>query len=267
MSVLQEIVRDVRADLAAREARVGPAVLEEMVAAAAPPLDAVAALRGDTVRVIAEIKRRSPAKGPLADIDDPAGLAGAYVAGGAAAISVLTEPRRFGGSLADLTAVRAAVPVPVLRKDFIVSAYQLWEARAHGADLVLLIVAALGQPELESLLRQATDLGLTTLVETHDAEEVRRAVDAGARVIGINARNLNTLAVDPGVFATLAALVPDDVVRVAESGVRVPTDVGVYRDAGAAAVLVGEALVTSADPGASVAALVAAGRRPAGASR
>ncbi|PSK66863.1 Indole-3-glycerol phosphate synthase [Micromonospora sp. MH33] len=267
MSVLQEIVQDVRVDLAAREMLVDLAALEAAVATTAPPLDAVAALRGDTVRVIAEIKRRSPAKGPLAAIDDPAGLAEAYVAGGAAAVSVLTEPRRFDGSLADLTAVRAAVRVPVLRKDFIVSPYQLWEARAFGADLVLLIVAALGQAELEALLREATELGMTTLIEAHDAEEVRRAVDAGARVVGINARNLNTLEVDPGVFATLAALVPDDVVRVAESGVRVPADVSAYRDAGAAAVLVGETLVTSADPRATVTALVAAGRRPAGVAR
>ncbi|MEU7752210.1 indole-3-glycerol phosphate synthase TrpC [Micromonospora sp. NPDC049101] len=267
MSVLQEIVRGVRADLAEREALVELADLQAAAATAAPPLDVVAALRGDAVRVIAEIKRRSPARGPLAAIEDPAGLAEAYVAGGAAAVSVLTEPRRFGGSLADLSAVRAAVRVPVLRKDFIVSPYQLWEARAHGADLVLLIVAALGQAELESLLRQATELGMTTLVEAHDAEEVRRAVDAGARVVGINARDLNTLRVDRGVFATMAALVPDDVVRVAESGVRVPADVSAYREAGAAAVLVGETLVTSADPRGSVAALVAAGQRPAGVAR
>ena len=161
-------------------------------------------LRADGVAVIAEVKRSSPSKGELAPIADPAALAADYEAGGAHVISVLTEQRRFGGSLADLAAVRAAVDVPVLRKDFIVTSYQLWEARAYGADLVLLIVAALEQNALTSLVERAESLGLTPLVEVHDEEEVARAVDAGAKVIGVNARNLKTLEVDRDTFARVA---------------------------------------------------------------
>ncbi len=151
--------------------------------------------------VIAEVKRRSPSKGDLADIPDPAALAAAYARGGAAAISVLTEERRFGGSLDDLRAVRAAVDVPVLRKDFIVTGYQLLEARAAGADLVLLIVAALDDDQLRRLHDEARELGLTVLVEVHDEAETERAVALGAELVGVNARNLKTLEVDDGTFA------------------------------------------------------------------
>jgi indole-3-glycerol phosphate synthase len=185
-----------------------------------------------------------------------------YEAGGAATISVLTEGRRFGGSLADLRAVRAAVRTPVLRKDFIVSSYQLFEARAAGADLALLIVAALEQSALESLIERAESIGLTPLVEVHDEEEVARALDAGARLIGVNARNLRTLQVDRDTFSRLAPLIPDDVVRVAESGVRGPHDVFEYAKQGANVVLVGETLVKGKDPRSAVADLVAAGAHP-----
>jgi indole-3-glycerol phosphate synthase len=202
--------------------------------------------------VIAEVKRRSPSKGDLADIPDPAELAGQYAAGGAAAISVLTEQRRFGGSLADLRTVRAAVATPLLRKDFMVTPYQLHEARAAGADLVLLIVAALDQPLLEKLYAEARGLGLTVLVEVHDAEETRRAVDLGAELIGVNARNLKTLDIDPDSFGRLAPLIPDTVVRVAESGISGPEDVLRYAEQGANVVLVGEALVRDGDPEAAV---------------
>ncbi|HTY73280.1 MAG TPA: indole-3-glycerol phosphate synthase TrpC, partial [Actinomycetes bacterium] len=178
-------------------------------------------------------------------------------------ISVLTEGRRFGGSLHDLEAVRAAVDVPLLRKDFIVSGYQLWEALSAGADLVLLIVAALEQPALVSLVERAESLGLTPIVEVHEAEEVQRAVDAGARVIGVNARSLKTLEVDRGTFARLAPLIPDRCVKVAESGVRGPHDVIEHAREGADAVLVGETLVTGKDPRSAVADLVAAGAHPA----
>jgi indole-3-glycerol phosphate synthase len=223
--------------------------------------DGVAAHRGDSVRVICEVKRSSPAKGALAAIADPAALAARYAAG-ASAISVLTEQCRFSGSLADLEAVRAAVDTPLLRKDFIVTAYQLWEARAHGADLALLIVASLDQPALVSLIAQAHAIGLTPLVEVHDQQEAARAIDAGARVIGVNARNLKTLHVDRDTFARVVPAIPDHIVKVAASAVRGPQDLIAYADHGADAVLVGEALVTGPDPRTAVADLVAAGIRP-----
>lgn len=230
----------------------------------APALDAHSVLRADDgVTVIAEVKRSSPSRGALATIADPAALAAEYAAGGAGIISVLTERRRFGGSLQDLTAVREAVAVPVLRKDFMVSSYQLWEARANGADVILLIVAALDQPTLIGLRERAESLGMTSLVEVHDEAETERALDAGARVIGINARNLKTLEVDQGTFARLAPRVPAGTVTVAESGVRGPHDVIRYAQAGACAVLVGESLVTGGSPREAVAALVAAGAHPA----
>jgi indole-3-glycerol phosphate synthase len=261
--VLDEIIDGVRADLAERQARVTLDELKERAARARDAQDGVAALSGDSVKVICEVKRSSPSKGALAAIADPAGLAADYEAGGAAAISVLTEQRRFGGSLADLEAVRGRVDVPVLRKDFIVTAYQLWEARAYGADIALLIVAALDQPALESLIERAESIGLTPLVEVHDEDEVQRAVDAGARVIGVNARNLRTLEVDRDTFARVAPEIPDHIVKVAESGVRGPHDLIAYANDGANAVLVGESLVTGRDPRAAVADLVAAGAHPA----
>jgi indole-3-glycerol phosphate synthase len=263
VSVLDDILVDVRADLAERQARVS---LDELKAKAEGRPDCrnpIPVLRSDGVAVIAEVKRSSPSKGALAAIADPASLAADYESGGAAVISVLTERHRFGGSLDDLVAVRRAVDVPVLRKDFIVSSYQLWEARVHGADLALLIVAALDQNALVSLVERAKSLGLTPLVECHTAEEVARAVDAGADVVGINARDLRTLQVDRAVFARVAPTIPDHVVRIAESGVRGPHDVIEYARAGADAVLVGESLVTGGDPRSAVADLVAAGAHPA----
>ena len=263
MSVLDEIIDGVRADLAERQARVGLDELKERAARAHDAVDGVAALKGDAVKVICEVKRSSPSKGALAAIADPAGLAADYEAGGAAAISVLTEQRRFGGSLADLEAVRAKVDIPLLRKDFIVTAYQLWEARAYGADLALLIVSALDQPALVSLIERAESIGLTPIVEVHDEEEVGRAVDAGARVIGVNARDLKTLQVDRANFGRIAPEIPDHIVKIAESGVRGPHDLIAYANEGADAVLVGESLVTGRDPKSAVADLVAAGAHPA----
>ena len=263
MSVLDEILEGVRADLAERQSRVSLDQLKDMARKAPSPLDALGALKADGVSVIAEVKRASPSKGALAAIADPAALAGDYEAGGARVISVLTEQRRFGGSLEDLVAVRRAVQVPVLRKDFIVTSYQLWEARAHGADLALLIVAALEQTALVSLIERAESIGLPPLVEVHADEELDRAVDAGATVIGVNARNLSTLEVDRAVFARLAPRIPDGVVKIAESGVRGPHDLLAYAAAGADAVLVGESLVTEKDPRAAVADLVTAGSHPA----
>ena len=263
VSVLDEIIAGVREDLAERQSRVSLDELKELAVRAPQAKDGVAALRGDGVRVICEVKRSSPSKGALAAIADPAALAADYTAGGAAVISVLTEQRRFGGSLADLKAVRAAVDTPILRKDFIVTAYQLWEARAYGADLALLIVAALDQPALVSLIERAESIGLTPLVEVHDEEEVARAVDAGARIIGVNARNLKDLKVDRDTFANVAPSIPAHIVKVAESGVRGPHDLIAYANDGADAVLVGESLVTGRDPRAAVADLVAAGAHPA----
>jgi indole-3-glycerol phosphate synthase len=263
VSVLDEIIDGVRADLAERQARVSLDDLKERVAKAPQAKDGAAALKGDSVRVICEVKRSSPSKGALAAIADPAGLAADYEAGGAAVISVLTEQRRFGGSLSDLEAVRGTVDIPLLRKDFIVTAYQLWEARAHGADLVLLIVAALEQEALVSLIERAESIGLTPLVEVHDEDEAGRAVDAGAKIIGVNARNLRTLEVDRGNFARIAPEIPDDLVKIAESGVRGPHDLIAYANDGADAVLVGESLVTGKDPRSAVADLAAAGAHPA----
>lgn len=263
MSVLDDILAGVRADLAERQSRVSLDELKARAATRPPCRNAVPVLRGDSVAVIAEVKRSSPSKGALATIADPAALAADYEMGGAAVISVLTEQRRFGGSLDDLVAVRLAVDVPVLRKDFIVSSYQLWEARVHGADLALLIVAALDQNALVSLVERAHSLGLVPVVEVHTVEEVSRAVDAGATVIGVNARDLTTMRVDRGLFARIAPYIPDHVVRIAESGVRGPHDVIEYARAGADAVLVGESLVTGRDPRSAVADLVAAGAHPA----
>ncbi|MET7638923.1 indole-3-glycerol phosphate synthase TrpC [Streptomyces sp. NPDC005438] len=263
MSVLDEIIDGVRADLSERQQRVSLDDLKRRAERAPQVVDGIAALRQEGVQVICEVKRSSPSKGALAAIADPAGLAGEYEAGGAAIISVLTEQRRFGGSLEDLEAVRAKVDIPVLRKDFVVTSYQLWEARAHGADVVLLIVAALEQQALVSLVERAESLSLTPLVEVHDEEEVERALDAGARVIGVNARDLRTLEVHRDTFSRVAPLIPDHVVKVAESGVRGPHDLIAYANEGADAVLVGESLVTGRDPRTAVADLVAAGAHPA----
>ncbi|MEO5853958.1 MAG: indole-3-glycerol phosphate synthase TrpC [Nocardioides sp.] len=252
MSVLDDIVAGVRVDLAERESRVALADLRAALADVDPPRDPMPAFRSAGVSVIAEVKRRSPSKGDLADIPDPTLLARAYEQGGAAAISVLTESRRFGGSLADLVAVRAAVDTPLLRKDFIVTDYQLLEARAAGADLALLIVAALDDDELRRLHDLARELGLTVLVEIHDEAEGERAARLGAELIGVNARNLRTLAVDDQVFGRLAGQLPDNAVLVAESGISGPADVRRFAAEGARAVLVGEALVKDGDPAGAV---------------
>lgn len=255
MSVLDEIIAGVREDLAAREAATPLADVRAALADVDPARDPMPRFRAAGSSVIAEVKRKSPSKGALADIPDPAVLASAYARGGAAAISVLTEQRRFGGSLDDLRAVRAAVGTPILRKDFIVSGYQLVEGRAAGADLALLIVAALDDDTLRRLYAEARELGLTVLVEVHDEPETERAVELGAELIGVNARNLKTLAVDNDAFGRLSKLIPDDRVKVAESGISGPDDVQRFVDEGASVVLVGEALVKDGDPEAAVRAM------------
>ena len=246
--MLSELLAGALADAETRRTGRSFASVEAAAIAQRPALDALSALApADQVKIIAEVKRASPSRGPLAEIRDPAALAVSYETGGASAISVLTEGRRFGGSLDDLEQVRAAVSIPVLRKDFIGDPYQVFEARAAGADLVLLIVAALDQATLGSLHTLITELGMTALVETHSADEVSRALDIGAAVVGVNARNLSTFELDQNLFGSLAEQIPSGVIRIAESAVKTSADVAHYRAAGADVVLVGEALVTS-DP-------------------
>lgn len=260
MSVLDELVAGALEDQQTRELTASLEDVKKAALAAPAPIDATRWLkRADGIPVIAEIKRASPSKGHLSDIPDPAALAREYEKGGASAISVLTEGRKFLGSLDDFDKVRAAVHIPVLRKDFIVTDYQIYEARAHGADLVLLIVAALDDAQLKHLLDLAHELSMTVLVETHTREEIERACQAGAKVIGINARNLKNLKVDVNKYNELAADLPDDVIKVAESGVFGAVEVEDYARAGADAVLVGEGVATADDHERAVERLVKAG--------
>lgn len=247
--MLSDLVSGALEDASVRRAAVSLASVEAAALARPAALDVLSALApAQQVKIIAEVKRASPSRGALAEIADPAALAASYETGGASAISVLTEGRRFGGSLADLEAVRAAVSIPVLRKDFIAEPYQVFEARAAGADLVLLIVAALEQKQLQELHDLINALGMTALVETHSADEVSRALDIGACVVGVNARNLSTFELDQNLFGTLADSIPSGVIRIAESAVKSAADVAHYRAAGADVVLVGEALVINGDP-------------------
>jgi indole-3-glycerol phosphate synthase/phosphoribosylanthranilate isomerase/anthranilate synthase/indole-3-glycerol phosphate synthase/phosphoribosylanthranilate isomerase len=249
---LERITAATRHDLAERMARVPLDALRARAAEAPPPRDFTAALRpvapDGPARLIAEIKRASPSKGLLAADFDPVARARDYARGGAAAISVLTEPHFFQGALDHLTAVRAAVDVPVLRKDFLLDPIQVYEARAAGADAVLLICALLDDRQLAAMLALTRSLGMAALVEAHDAAEARRAVAAGARIIGVNSRDLRTFAVDPDVVRNLRPLVPGDRVFVAESGIASRVDAARARAWGADAILVGEALMRRDDP-------------------
>lgn len=246
MSVLDSIVEGVREDLSAR--RKSLAYIQEAMTSAAPAVDAHELLRADGVSVIAEVKRSSPSKGALAPISDPASLAAKYEEAGASVISVLTEQRRFGGSLADLDAVRKAVSLPVLRKDFMIDEYQFFEARAHGADVVLLIVAALSNSQLKDFYDLSTELAMAVLVEVHTEDELERALEISPRIIGVNSRNLKTLEVDSAGFQRLLPRIPDSIIRVAESGISTRKEVEFAQEFGADAVLVGEALVRAGDP-------------------
>lgn len=261
MSVLDDLVAGAFEDQRERETRLPLAQLQQRVRNMTnTPLDATRWLKQpDSIPIIAEIKRASPSKGHLANIDDPAALAREYRDGGASTISVLTERRRFLGSFNDLDAVRDAVDIPVLNKDFIVTQYQVWEARAHGADMVLLIVAALDDDQLRRLLELAHSLGLSALVETHTREEIQRAIACGATIIGINARNLKDLSVDVDKYNALAEDLPEDVIRVAESGVFGQKELEMYARAGADAVLVGEGVATAHDHKLAVRRLVERG--------
>lgn len=247
--MLESLTAGALEDAATRRQSVSLAEIERRALRSPEPLDAYLALAPTHhIRLIAEIKRASPSKGSLAQIDDAPSLAESYVEGGADAISVLTEERRFGGSLRDLADVRERVAVPLLRKDFIAEEYQVLEARAVGADIVLLIVAALNRTTLGRLHEFSRQLGLTVLVETHSADEVRLAADIGAELIGVNARDLTTFDLDRNLFGSVRELIPAGTIAVAESAVNTLDDVKAYRSAGADVVLVGEALVTADNP-------------------
>lgn len=250
MSVLDSIIEGVREDLAAR--RLPLSQLHEQLSQAPKVIDAHERLLSAPMTVIAEVKRASPSKGALAAISDPRALAAQYQEAGAAVISVLTEQRRFGGSLEDLVAVRSEVEIPILRKDFMVDEYQFFEARAAGADVVLLIVAALSKHQLKDYYDLATELGMAVLVETHTHQEIEDAMEIEPRIIGVNARNLKTLEIDLAAFTQLIPEIPSTVIRVAESGISARSEVEIAQGAGAQAILVGETLVKSGDPAAAI---------------
>ncbi|WP_221584394.1 indole-3-glycerol phosphate synthase TrpC [Microbacterium sp. G2-8] len=258
MSLLADLTTGAVEDAERRRSELPLSAVERRAEAQPSALDAVGFLSSDdAIRVIAEVKRASPSRGDLAAIPDPAHQARLYAEGGAAAISVLTEGRRFKGSLDDLTAVKCAVEVPVLRKDFIATPYQVAEARAAGADLVLLIVAGLERRALAELFALITEMGMTPLVEAHSRDEVQVAADLGAPIIGVNVRDLTDFSLDRDLFARLAPEIPNGTIRVAESAVSVPDDVVRYRRDGADAVLIGEALVTG-DPVATLTSFISA---------
>lgn len=243
--MLESLYAGALEDARKRQEHVPLPIVEQQAMDASAALDALRFLKSSqNITVIAEIKRASPSKGRLADIPDPAAFAREYETAGASAISVLTEQRSFLGSLEDLDAVRAAVSIPVLRKDFIATEYQVLEARAHGADIVLLIAAGLTREELIRLKSFVESLGMCPFIETHNLEEVKFASSIGAQLVGINARDLTTFETDRSLFEKLAGELPEDCIKVAESAVRDAADVAAYAAAGAQCVLVGEALVT-----------------------
>ena len=243
--MLQSLYAGAIADAKTRQESVSLSEIEQLASKAKPALDAIAHLgSGEFVRVIAEIKRASPSKGHLATIADPGALASVYESAGASAISVLTEQRSFLGSLRDFDEVRASVSLPLLRKDFIANEYQVFEARAHGADIVLLIAAGLDPADLIRLKALIESLGMTAFVETHNREEVKFAASIGSKLVGVNARDLTTFETDRKLFEQLVDILPGECIKVAESAVRGVEDVEAYAAAGADCVLVGESLVT-----------------------
>lgn len=244
--MLSELYAGSLADAARRLESTSLSEIERLALAQTPALNAMSALAPrKQIHVLAEVKRASPSKGEMAEIADPAALAKTYADNGASAISVLTEERKFKGSLADLAAVREVVSVPLLRKDFIANEQQILEARAVGADIILLIVAGLAESEIAKLMKFTFELGMTPFIETHSAEELKVALGLGSEFVGINARDLSTFETDRDLFAKLVDQIPAGVIKVAESAVRNADDVAHYRRAGADVVLVGEALVTN----------------------
>lgn len=251
-SVLDSIILGVKEDLAVRKKLVSLSELKTQVDQVPRALPAADLLIKNPFSVIAEVKRASPSKGHLSDIQDPASLALKYQSGGAQVISVLTEERKFNGSLADLDVVRPKVSIPILRKDFMVDDYQVWEARAHGADLILLIVAGLSDSQLVELNDLAGELGMSVLVEIHDESELDRALAIDPKLLGVNARNLKTLEVSLDVCHNLMPRIPDHILAIAESGISNTNQVEALVSSGARAVLVGEALVTGGTPAETV---------------
>lgn len=254
-TALDSIIEGVLEDL--QERIVPISTLREHLESAPSVRDALASLSRPGTQIIAEVKRASPSKGALATISDPVALASDYEAADAAVISVLTEPRRFGGSAADLIAVRKEVSIPVLRKDFIVTEFQVMETRVLGADLMLLIVAALSDSQLRDFYQMGTELGMNILVEVHDEPEIERALEISPKIIGVNARNLKTLEIHEDAFSRLLPLIPKEILRVAESGISTRTQVATAEEAGAQAILVGETLVKSGDPKRAIQTLLA----------
>ena len=260
MTVLDDIIKGVREDLEERKALTSRANIIDQARSVATggAIDVMNHFKKGIFGVIAEIKRSSPSKGELAEIASPAELAKSYQAGGACAISVLTEARRFNGSLADLAAVRNAVTIPILRKEFIVDSYQIYEARAFGADIILLIVAALSDEQILEFSNLTHTLGMRTLIEVHDGDEIGRVLNLSKQgaldidLLGINARNLKTLEINPESFAALAPLVPASIPLIAESGISNSAEVGALSARGASGILVGEALVKDGNPAATI---------------
>ncbi len=257
--ILDQILATKRREVAVRTRARPLRQVERAARDAPPPRRFRQALRRQGVAIIAEIKRKSPSGGALRPGASAADLAALYAASGATALSVLTDGVYFGGTDDDLASARAAAALPALRKDFTLDPYQVYEARALGADAILLVVRALDGGALKSLLHLARELGMEALVEAHSAPEVARALDAGAAIVGVNNRDLDTLATDPTLALRLRALVPPDVVFVAESGIHAPAQVTALARAGVDAALVGEWLVRAPDPGARLRALVRAG--------
>ncbi len=256
-SVLDAIVARTRQHLTAEQARRPLDEVQEAARSAPAPRPFAAALsRAGRVNVIAEHKRRSPSRGAIREDLAPADVARGYEAAGAAALSVLTDEPFFGGRLEHLVEARAATRLPVLRKDFVVDPWQMWEARAAGADATLLIVAALDDDQLRQLLALATEVGLDALVEVHDRGELDRALGAGARIVGVNNRNLKTMEVSLATAVSLCPSIPDGVVKVAESGIRTGEDVRRLQEAGFDAFLVGERLMSAREPGPALRSLI-----------
>ncbi len=261
MTILDEIIAHKRVEVAASRTVVSPAEMRARAAAAPPPRDFAAAIAGPPVRVIAEVKRASPSAGAIRRDADPAATARLYEQAGAAAVSVLTDRRYFSGSPDDLQAVRAAIGLPVLRKDFVVDPYQIHEARALGADAVLLIAGTVPAPDLAALGHLAAELGMISLFEVHTDAQINEALGAGARVIGINNRDLGTLAVDLDTTLRLRPHIPSGIVVISESGIETAADVARVCRAGVDAILVGTALMASPDPAAHLAQLRLAAER------
>jgi indole-3-glycerol phosphate synthase len=259
MSALDSIIAGVLEDQFHRQ--LSKTELAERIAAIDEVRNPLSSLRKNKFSVIAEVKRSSPSKGALADIHDPASLALDYQKGGASVVSVLTESRRFGGSLEDFVAVREKISIPMLRKDFIVNEYLVHETRAYGADLMLLIVAALEESALKDLHELGVELGMQVLVEVHEESELERALAINPAIVGVNARNLRTLEIDLNNFSTLLPKIPTEIYRIAESGIASVEDLRRARESGADAILVGETLVKSGNPEETIAEFLSIGNR------